>query len=204
MAAQQWTRVVVAAVLLGLAPVGFRLSPAAAGTTDCVPTLPQCTSGECIGIPFTVCRTTPQGCACVPFVCCLRGSDGGAMCQNITESECISLQGTPVANSACISVNSCLATRTPSATPTTTPTASPSITPARTATATPTNTPVPNGGECMTPSQCASGICISGICQGPTAGVPATSSSGLLLGVIVLVALGGLALLRRLRSADSE
>ena len=204
MAAQRWTRVVFAAVILGLASVGFRLAPASAGTTECVPTLQQCTSGECIGIPFTVCRTTPQGCACVPFVCCLRGSDGDATCQNITESECISLQGTPVANSVCISANSCLPTFTPSATPTTTPSASPSITPTRTATATPANTPVPNGGECMTPSQCASGICTNGICQGPTAGVPATSSSGLLLAVIVLVALGGLALLRRLRSAGSE
>jgi hypothetical protein len=126
------------------------------------------------------------------------------MCRNLTEAECISAQGHPFANSVCIGVNECLATRTPSATPTTTPTTTITATPTQTPTATPTNTPVPNGGECMTPSQCASGICINGICQAPTAGVPAASPTGLLVGVVVLVGLGGMALLRRLRRADSE
>jgi len=196
MAAGQWIRVGFAASLLALAVGRLSLAPASAGTTPCEPQLMQCGSGECFGQPFQLCRSTPDGCACVPAGCC-QGDDKGPFCFNSTQSEC---KGEFILDTFCqFASGMCAPTRTPSSTPTHTPTVTQTQTATHTQTPTTTATKVPNGGECMTPSECASGICADGICQGTTAGVPAASPTGLLVGVIVLIGLGGIALLRRLR-----
>jgi len=62
-----------------------------------------------------------------------------------------------------------------------------------TATATPTRTgtpmPIPNGGACMSGSQCASGLCSGGICV-PGRGVPVASTDSYILMTVVLLLLG--------------
>ncbi|MGH7790576.1 MAG: hypothetical protein ACRERC_27190 [Candidatus Binatia bacterium] len=197
MAVRQWKQTVLAAAILTLAAAAFRVAPTSAGSIPCDASLQQCNPGECPQFQF--CRSTQLGCACLPFVCCdLSVSNPDAQCAHLTEAECTSQGGTSIPNSICLGDGSCLATRTPTATPTATATATASTT------ATPTETPVPNGGECVTPSQCASGICLNGICEPAPAGVPAASSSGLLTAVAVLIGLGGVGLLRRMRRADSE
>lgn len=55
-------------------------------------------------------------------------------------------------------------TGTSTATPTATATATDTGTATETATATPTATKVADGGDCGTPSECASGFCVDGIC----------------------------------------
>jgi hypothetical protein len=192
------TRVSVAAVVFGLAVPVFTFIPAFAGTTPCDSSLSQCTSGECFGQGFQLCRSTAAGCACVAAGCCEIDSP---VCANMTAAEC---GKRPFHPNAFCGTNGCVPTATPSATPTTTPTATASGTPPVTATATATATKVPNGGECMDPSQCASGICANGMCESATAPVPAASSTGLLVAVAVLIGLGGVALLRRLRRGDAQ
>jgi len=67
------------------------------------------------------------------------------------------------------------------------PAGTPASTPTSTATSTPTKTPVPNGGACMTPSDCASGNCVDGTCVGAPAAAPAASNGGLVAMVIALL-----------------
>src|SRR5262249_26766939 len=86
--------------------------------------------------------------------------------------------------------NAICSTNTPTSTPTETPTNTPTATP----TNTPTATPVPAGGKCMDTAQCAPGLtCEDNICP-PTAPVPASSPTVLLLILSALAAIGVLAL----------
>lgn len=107
-------------------------------------------------------------------------------------------------------------------TPTATATATATATQTGTATATPTNTPAPNGGGCVSTSDCVAGnFCVDGACcnapscaagsscgnpgqvgmcsADPAAPAPALSPRSLMAALAVLVALGGLAMLRRRR-----
>jgi len=91
-------------------------------------------------------------------------------------------------------------TATPTATPTLTPTETPTDTPTSTPTETPTETPVSLGGACITTSQCLGILtCVVGRCTLPPQPIPAASSTGLLTIVILLTAVGGLAILLRER-----
>ena len=94
----------------------------------------------------------------------------------------------------------------------------PTSTPTSTPTATPTETKVPEGGSCTTPSQCATALCVDevccdtacdgpaevcnlqgqeGICTVVTAPAPAASRTGLLIGLVLLLAVAAFALVRR-------
>lgn len=109
----------------------------------------------------------------------------------------------------------------PSPTPTVTPTATITLTP----TITPTNTPIPQGGDCVTPSQCATGFCVDdvccdtvcdqpgqicnqagnrGVCTAPTAPAPTLTPRALLLALAVLGSLAAVALRRRARSGPAS
>ena len=92
----------------------------------------------------------------------------------------------------------CDPANTPTATPTATPTITPTSTPTNTPTSTPTNTPVPQGGSCMTTSQCAHPlICADGIC---TSASPAPTMSKMgLVAVAFSLGLTGIAALTILR-----
>ncbi len=113
------------------------------------------------------------------------------------------------------------ATPTNTATPTLTPMGTPTQTPTSTPTVTPTLSGVPNGGGCGDPADCRSGNCVDDVCcaetscppqqscdnpgnagvcsADPTAPVPALSRAGVLLALASLLAVGGLAVLRRRR-----
>jgi hypothetical protein len=109
-------------------------------------------------------------------------------------------------------------TITPTNTPTLTPTVTPTSTPTTTPTVTPTNTGIPLGGDCTTPSVCASGFCADGVCcdtecTGPqeqcnlagargtctstTAPAPAVTRNGLLAVLALLFGVGVYAIRRR-------
>jgi len=100
---------------------------------------------------------------------------------------------------------------TPANVPTTTPSSTPTSTPSSTPSSTPTFTPIPNGGDCVDPTGCASGncvddVCCETICDGPTescdveglrgtcvesaASAPATSGAALLAGLLTLSMIG--------------
>ncbi len=92
------------------------------------------------------------------------------------------------------------------------------LTPTPTQTATPTQTPIPDGASCIDPVDCMSGNCIDdvccdttcdgpleacnlsgveGVCSPTTAEAPATSRSGLISVVVMLIAVGLFSLIRR-------
>ncbi len=92
------------------------------------------------------------------------------------------------------------------------------LTPTATQTSTPTNTPIPDGASCIDPVDCMSGNCVDdvccdttcdgaleacnlsgaeGVCSPTTAEAPATSRSGLISVVVMLIAVGLIALARR-------
>ncbi len=136
--------------------------------------------------------------------CCL---DGG--CKQENAFDCEQMNGTFLAQQNCSACPD-----TPTSTPTNTPTDTPSPTPTNTPTATPTETPVPQGGSCLTPSQCQTGFCVDGVCcdqacngpaqvcnpQGvcvPSQTAPAMSARGLLIAALVLGLIAAGALLRR-------
>lgn len=112
------------------------------------------------------------------------------------------------------------ATNTPTATVTRTSTVTNTATHTGTVTSTPTRTLVPNGGDCVTPGQCASNFCATGVCcntacdeplmvcNNPdnrgtcslaTAPAPALSPSGLFLAIVALLVMGAVGLLVRVQ-----
>jgi hypothetical protein len=133
--------------------------------------------------------------------------------------------GTNTATATGTATRTNTATRTATNTNTATRTATNTGTVTRTSTATattsatPTQTKIPNGGECVTPSQCRSDFCVDGvccnnacttpgfICNGPTPGIcamaaaaaPTLSAMGLLVGLGALTLVAALALLWRSR-----
>jgi hypothetical protein len=99
-----------------------------------------------------------------------------------------------------------------------TATATVTQTPTQTASATPTNTGIPQGGACTSPSQCATGFCADGACcdsacsspleqcnvagqigtcTSTAAPAPALAPWNLAIAALMLVALAGIALYRR-------
>ena len=115
--------------------------------------------------------------------------------------------------------NTCQDTGGPTRTPTSTPTATPTSSP----TATPTSTGAPIGAGCTDAANCTSGNCVDHVCcadascppgescdnplhvgtcsPDPIAPAPALSRVGVLLALAILVALGGVAVLRRRHGA---
>ena len=184
----------------------------------------QCSSaGDCPTTgccTFSFCANPGKGSSC--------NDQGGPsnLCAETDATTCSStIFGTFVADGVCDGLFGGCVTKTPTATPTATPTSTGTATATSTATrtvtssATPTNTPIPNGGGCATPSQCQSGFCVDGvccdspctqpgfICNGPTPGVcaaaaakaPALSIGGLLIGLVVLMLVGVVTLVVRVR-----
>jgi len=111
-------------------------------------------------------------------------------------------------------LNQCAATPTPTVTDTATVTETPTVTP--------TNTPVPDGGGCDDPTDCVSGNCIddtccaeascpagqscdnpgnAGVCSPdpPPAPAPALSRGAMLAALVLMITIGGFAILRRRR-----
>lgn len=158
--------------------------------------------------------------------CCLCGGCQQPACAPFTNSiECnqfcqeLGCPGFQFINASCNANSGECEVNTPTATATATSTA----TATGTATSTPTNTPVPNGGECVGTGDCvADNFCVDEVCcsepscpvgsscgnpgqvgtcsADPAAPAPALSSHNLLMALAVLVALGGLAMLRRRRA----
>ena len=184
----------------------------------------QCSSsGDCPTTgccTFQFCQNPGKGSSC---------DDPGGFSNLCAETDATTcgdtIFGTFLADGVCDSLFGGCVTKTPTQTPTGTPTSTATATATSTATrtgtstATPTNTPIPNGGGCATPSQCHSGFCVDGvccdtpctqqgfICNGPTPGVcaaaaakaPAMSRGGLLIGLAVLMLVGAVALVVRVR-----
>jgi MYXO-CTERM domain-containing protein len=115
------------------------------GINSCLParSIEECQAGceEFCGV---------LGCSGATFSQCLPGETVVFPCA----AGCIAVCQTPTST----------ATSTGTATVTDTPTATATNTATATDTATPTNTPVPQGGACVTPSQCGTGFCVTGIC----------------------------------------
>jgi len=122
---------------------------------------------------------------------------------------------TPTSTATATATDTATATATATDTATSTATNTPTAMPTWTPTQTPTNTPAPLGVTCAQGSDCESGFCVDGVCCDracnasgeacnlpPTAGicatmptaVPTTSSRGLLLGGLVLLAIAALTL----------
>lgn len=169
--------------------------------------------------PYCQCNPGYGGFNCEPLgACCgvepCRGQAnticaGSALCSDLTAAECLQFNGTFAGNGTTCSSDICE------------PTATSTVT--ATATATPTNTPAPQGGSCTDASQCAPGlfcsdqVCCDTACAGPqvscnqpgqvgtcaaiAAQAPAASNGGLLLmlGTLIAVGLGAMALRRRAR-----
>src|SRR5215470_6113134 len=114
--------------------------------------------------------------------CCHCFLGGNVLCnQNINGCAVCFASGGSCSTAACAPGQTCgslpacpCPSNTPTATPTSTPsststgtatnTATATGTATNTATATPTNTGIPIGGDCATPSVCASGFCVDGVC----------------------------------------
>lgn len=159
---------------------------AGAGTVPCDSSaFPSCVGGLCP--TGQVCRTTGVTCECVPGGCCLQMIKLET-CFQRTEAECATSGGDFTPNAFC-SFGSCVLL--PSPTPTNTPTVTPTVTP--------TNTRVPNGGSCMTSSECASLLCVNGVCVAAPSPAPAVSPNGLAIALATLIGLGALALWRTRR-----
>lgn len=173
----------------------------------------RCDGGEC---PTTGCCT---------FQFCSTGESNGScgaeegfqnLCAETDEATCGSLHGlaTFIPGGTCNSLlGGCVA---PTATATSTETATATPTPSDTAT--PTQTRVPQGGDCETPSECATDFCVDGVCcntacDGPgeicnqdgsvgtctqaVAPAPPLARDTLLLALLALASVGAVALLRR-------
>lgn len=158
-----------------------------------------------------------EGLDCGPIGACTTA--GG--CSLTSETYCQGLGGTYLgAGSACPTATS---TATQTATPTATSTSTP--TPTTTSTATPTHTGIPQGGECGTDAQCASGFCADGVCcdapctdplsrcnlpgqagtcASTAAPAPPMTPRGLLIALTVLGAVAAFTLRRRARRPSAQ
>lgn len=169
---------------------------------------------------FTQCSQfcmTNGGCAGFQFL--------NASC-NANNGQCVANTptATPTATETATGTATVTATATASDTPiaTSTATATQTGTVTNTPPVTPTSTPVSNGGGCSTTSDCVAGnFCVDDVCcsdascpvgsscdnpgqvgmcaEDPIAPAPALSPRNLLTALAVLIALGGLAMLRRRR-----
>lgn len=170
--------------------------------------------GQVCGDDNTSCREpVAMGCCESPFGGCF---DLGH--ENSTELDCALGNGTVIADAVCEDLAAATsglfvpgvcrpftptatatATSTPTATATATATATPTATSTPTATATATATLVPDGGSCVAPDECASGLCVAGVCAAlAPAAAPAASGEALAVALTVLLLIGGAALwLRR-------
>ncbi len=162
------------------------------------------------GGPAESCQLLADSCGLLNGFCFQTASGRDGFCQGT----CLGPTFTPIA------------TPTPTATrtPTTTPTITQTATVTHTRTVTPTRTLVPNGGACRNTADCVSGnFCVddtccaepacppgqscdnpgnAGVCsQDPSQPAPVLSRGSVLATVILLLALGGVAVRRRQRGA---
>ena len=132
---------------------------------------------------------------CPPGQVCIAMGTEPCACQTETPTATPTRTQTATPSATSTATATRTQTATPSATATRTQTATPSatstVTATRTQTATPSATPtlVPNGGACSDDSQCASGLCVNGICA-PGHGAPVLSSHNELLIAVVLLLAG--------------
>ena len=165
----------------------------------------------------------PLGACCNPQNLA-RGDGGGAQaatCERLTEIDCELSDGDFRGDFTYCGSQNCEATVTPTATPTATVTETPTETPTPTLTATPTNTPAAPGSSCETTADCEGNlvcdpeelVCCDRVCNEPTercdlpgsegtcspitAPAPAVSGNVIPLLVGLLLALGGVAIVRR-------
>lgn len=167
----------------------------------------QCVQGLCACNPGWTgphCENATGACCGVDLMAG-NGNGNGTACSNLTEAQCLQFSGTYAGNGTTCASGIC----EPSPTPTETST--PTETPTPTETGAPTETPtrVPQGGACTEPSQCVEGlfcsdeVCCDTACADPgescavegfegtcildAAPAPAASSTGLLIGLALLV-----------------
>ena len=186
----------------------------------------QCNSntGLCQCNPgFGGANCDPLGACCNPQSNA-RGDGGGAglsTCEQLTQADCQFAGGDYRGDSTSCYSQNCELTATPTSTPTATATETPTATATETATATATNTPGAPGSSCVTTADCEGNlvcdpeelVCCDRVCNEPTercdlpglegtcspitAQAPAVSQSVLPLVVGLLLALGGVAIVRR-------
>jgi hypothetical protein len=177
-------------------------NPDACGGGQCVDDCasrppPDCPAETCVRVITT---GTCDGDGCKPTGCCSQVIRDQSTCIESDAKACEFVGGTFFAGGMCdpASGECQVPSQTPTSSPTMTPTmptATPSSTPTATPTMAPTSTRVPEGGSCMNTSQCAPALlCVDGVCTAPSVPAPATSRSGLLmaLGVLVVIAAGSL------------
>ncbi len=163
-------------------------SPSAAALNFfCNASAPDCT-GSCDGGNTTVCYGEPVGnasaCSCVLTGCCRDLGNTTACEDQVPQPACAG--GVFVANGSC--ANDCR---------------------------------IPDGGACADPTDCVSGNCVDdvccdticnlpgqecnlpaapGVCTSTAARAPAASPTGLMIGLVLLIGVGALALFRRTRT----
>lgn len=144
-----------------------------------------------LGLTAALVTTRPGG-----ATCCLINTS----CSAASQTDCEGEGGEFICAGACNGSGCEELLNPPPCPPTATPTDTPMATATATVTATATAiaTPVPNGGDCTTSNQCASLTCLNGVCE-PASPAPATSASGLVVALAILVGLGGLGLWRMRR-----
>jgi hypothetical protein len=228
-----WTSILALAVgasLAGLVPAGGTIP-----FDGCCLTNSGCfdntNSSDCNAASGTFtdlasCGGTNSTCEPLPVGCC----DNVQFCfDNFTLFQCDGylsgatfVEGVTCSDGCVAPTATATATATPSSTATATATATPSSTPTATATATATATPtvpLPDGADCVAPSQCSSMFCVDGVCCESTcdgsdescnvpglegnclslATAPAASNGGILLALTLLLAVALVALVRRRR-----
>ena len=187
----------------------------------------------CQGTNQTGCDTNRPpffpGCTNCALTCAIFGgtmrscSDAVASCEGIADDcrgdDIICFQ-TQTGSGSCDTptpTGTATATGTVTNTATATSTGTVTHTPTNTPTATPTNTGIPIGGDCATPSVCASGFCVDGVCcntacndafgrcdlpgqRGTCAGIspaPALTPRALAIAAVLLLGVAAFALRRR-------
>ena len=85
-------------------------------------------------------------------------------CGSLPACACTTETPTPTPTSTATNTGTATSTGTATNTATATGTSTNTATATNTPTATPTNTGIPIGGDCATPSVCASGFCVDGVC----------------------------------------
>jgi hypothetical protein len=121
--------------------------------------LTLCTQGTCFD---EVANCTGLADNCSGNFCAQQTGSGFCNSPTPTTTATATATGTSTATGTVTHTGTHTATATNTATSTATATTTATAT--NTPTATPTNTGIPQGGDCITPSQCATGFCVDGVC----------------------------------------
>lgn len=186
--------------------------------TDLQTGIDQCPQLGCFGAATSIGATCGEG--AFTYCAVIDGVPVVSATPTFTPSD--TPTATPTATQTGTATNT--ATATDTATATATGTATQTNSPITPLTATPTQTPVPQGGDCLSASQCATGFCADGVCcdtacVGPleqcnlpgqrgvcsaaTAPAPTMSPWALLLSLTVLGGLAAVAMRRRRQGGSS-